>query len=81
MQSVLDCVNIIYMAEVLTIPKKLAQKGDLVIVSRAEYEQAINTQKRLLSEEQDTDEAIRVFESERKNGKLKRAKRFSDILG
>jgi hypothetical protein len=60
--------------EVLTIPKKLASKGDLVVVPRADYEAALEVRARLLWEETDTDEAIRIFEKERRNKKLKKAR-------
>lgn len=69
------------MADVLTIPKKLMQKGELIIMPRAEYEEVLKTRKRLLWEENDTDEAIRVFEKERKANKLKKALSFSEIFG
>ena len=69
------------MSNVLTIPQKLAQKGDLVIVPRADYEEAMRIKTRLLLEEADTDHAIRVFEKERKEKKLKEANSFADILG
>ena len=69
------------MADILTIPKKLIRKGELVIVPRAEYEEAIKTKNRLLWEEKDADEAIRIFEKERKSNTLKKASAFSEILG
>lgn len=69
-----------YMAEVLTIPKKLIKKGELVIVPRIDFEKMLRIQKRLLWEEQDTDAAIRIFEREKKEGKLRRASKFSEIL-
>ena len=69
------------MTDILTIPKKLANKGELVIVPRRDYEEALRVKKRLLWEEADADESIRVFEKERKSGKLKKASSFSDILG
>jgi len=65
---------------IITIPKKLSQKGDLVVVPRAEYEEALRIRQRLLLEEKDTDEAIRVFEKESKSGKLKKTSSFSEIL-
>jgi len=68
------------MAEVLTIPKKLIKKGELVIVPRIDFEKMLRIQKRLLWEEQDTDAAIRIFEREKKEGKLRRASKFSEIL-
>ncbi len=69
------------MVDILTIPKKLIQKGELVIMARAEYEEVLKLRKRLIGEEKDTDEAIRVFERERRAGKLKKATHFSEILG
>ena len=69
------------MADMLTIPKKLTQRGDLIIIPREEYEEALDVKKRLLWEEQDTDEAIDLFEKERRMGKLKKTVNFSTILG
>lgn len=66
--------------DIVTIPKKLVEKGELIIIPRAEYEEALKIRKRLLWEEKDTDEAVRVFEKERKAGKLKKASSFSEIL-
>ncbi|MBI2121607.1 MAG: hypothetical protein HYT98_00640 [Candidatus Sungbacteria bacterium] len=68
------------MAEILTIPQKLAQKGDLVIVPRVDYEEALKVKQRLLWEEKDTDEAVHIFDREHKTKKLKRAVRFFEIL-
>ena len=59
----------------------MLQKGELVIVPRADYEAMSHTHKRLLWEEEDTDEAICVFEKERAERKLRKATSFSDILG
>jgi hypothetical protein len=64
----------------ITIPRRIAQKGDLVVMPRADYEKVLKIKKRLLWEEKDTDEAIRVFHKEMKGGKLKKAAHFSDIL-
>ena len=69
------------MADMLTIPRKLTERGDLVIIPRSEYEETLRIKKRLLNEEQDTDEAISIFKKEHKEGKLKRASSFSAILG
>jgi len=68
------------MQNILTIPKKMARAGDLVIVPRAEYEEALRVRRRLLWEEKDTDEAIRTFEKERVGSKLRRVSSFSEIL-
>ena len=66
--------------DTITIPKKMSRKGDLVIVPRIEYEQMLKVSRRLLREEKDTDEAIKIFEKEKKAGKLKKAPNFSEIL-
>ncbi|KKT41399.1 MAG: hypothetical protein UW30_C0008G0018 [Candidatus Giovannonibacteria bacterium GW2011_GWA2_44_13b] len=68
------------MSNVLIIPKELAQKGDLILVPRTDYEDALKVKERLLGEETDIDEAVRIFEKERKAGKLKMAKSFSEML-
>ena len=54
--------------------------GDLVVVPRADYEEAMRIRARLLTEEADTDQAIRVFEKERKAKQLKKACSFSAML-
>ena len=69
------------MIEILTITKKMARNGELVIMPRAEYEKITELKKRLLREEKDTDEAIRIFEQERQDKKLKKTFRFSGIPG
>lgn len=66
--------------DTITIPKKMSRKGDLVIVPRVEYEQMLKVSRQLLREEKETDEAIRIFGTERKAGKLKKASSFSEIL-
>ena len=69
------------MLNILTIPKKLLQKGELVIVPRADYEDAIQIKRRLLWEEKDTDDAIAIFEKERGEGLLRKTSSFSSVLG
>lgn len=64
----------------ITIPTKLAKKGDLIAVPRREYEEFLKLRERLLWEEKDTDEAIQVFEKEKGLGKLKTALDFISIL-
>lgn len=68
------------MVNAFIIPRELLHKGELVIVPRADYEQALEFNKRFLWEEKDTDEAIRVFEKECSSGKLKSTPSFSAIL-
>ena len=69
------------MAEIITIPKKLAQKGAFVLLPKTQYEALLKLQKRLLWKQADTDEAIRIYEKERREGKLKIARDFASILG
>lgn len=66
---------------VFAIPKKLLKRGELVILPREEYENMRKLKERLLWEERDTDEAVLIFEKEKKTGKLKKASSFSEILG
>ncbi|TSC58835.1 MAG: hypothetical protein Greene041679_37 [Parcubacteria group bacterium Greene0416_79] len=68
------------MSHVLTIPQKLLRRGELVIVPRADYEEALQLKKRLLGEEKDTDEAIHIFEKEHAAGTLYKTTSFSSIL-
>lgn len=67
--------------DTITIPRRISRKGDLVVIPRVEFDEWLKIKKRLLLEEKETDEAIRIFNRELKSGKLKRAVRFSDILG
>lgn len=68
------------MTEVLTIPKNLIKRGELVIIPKDQFRKMAALVSRLSWEEKDTDEAIRVFEKERRAGKLKKAAKFSEIL-
>jgi len=68
------------MEKVITIPKEIAKKGDLVLIPRREYEEFLRMREQKKWEEKDTDEAIRIFEKERKAGKLKKASSFAEIL-
>jgi len=64
----------------ITIPKKIAQSGDLILIPKKEYDRLLKLGQRLLWEERDTDEAIEIFGREKKAGKLKSANNFSSIL-
>jgi len=68
------------MSEVITIPKKLVQKDDLVILPRKDYEEFLRLRLRKEWEEKDTDEAIRIFNEERKKKKLKILKSLADLV-
>ncbi len=63
-----------------TIPKRLTQKGELIVLPRKEYEAYLAWQKKREREEKDTDNAIRVFNQEKTQGKLMSSKNFLDIL-
>ncbi len=64
----------------ITIPKKVKTKEDLILIPKKEYERLVKLSQRLFWEEQDTNEAIKIFEREKKSGKLKSASSFSAIL-
>lgn len=67
----------------ITIPEKLVKEKELIVIPRRKYEEFVNMEKILknrLAEEKDTDEAIRIFEKERRENKLQKAYNFSEIL-
>ncbi|MBI2041425.1 MAG: hypothetical protein HYT20_00205 [Candidatus Nealsonbacteria bacterium] len=64
----------------ITIPKEMTRGEELLIVPRKKFEEFLRWQKRREWEEKDTDEAIRIFKNELKNGKLKLARNFAEIL-
>lgn len=73
-------VEIMRNAIFATIPKKLAQRGELVILPLEEYKAYLVWQKKREWEEKDTDQAIRIFKKEKAQGKLMSSNNFSDIL-
>ena len=65
----------------ITIPKKFtASKEDFIILPRSEYERMVLLSRQVFVEEKNTDAAIRVFQSELKQKKLKSTSSFSHIL-
>jgi phage pi2 protein 07 len=60
------------MAKILTIPKEILKKGDLVLIPRKEYEELLKLRKKKQWEDKDTEEAIRVFKEEKKKNKLRK---------
>ena len=58
------------MEKVITIPKEIAKEGELVLIPRKKYEEFLRWRRRIEREEKDTDEAIRIFEKEKKTKKL-----------
>lgn len=67
------------MEKVITIPKEIARKGELVLIPRKEYEEFLKLRKQREWEEKDTDEAIKIFKEEKKNKKLIKIKSLADL--
>jgi len=67
------------MEKVITIPKEIAKKGELVLIPRSEYEKLLKLRKQGVWEEEDTDEAIKVFKIERGKKKLVKIKSLADL--
>lgn len=67
------------MGKIITIPKEIAKKGDLVLIPRSEYEEFLRLRKQREWEEKDTDEAIRVFKEEKKKNKLLKIKSLAEL--
>ena len=58
----------------ITIPKKLIQNDDLVIIPRRRFEEFLDFEKKIksrLAEKKDTDNAIKIYQKEKRFGKLK----------
>ena len=67
------------MGKIITIPKEIAKKGDLVLIPRSEYEEFLRLKKQREWEEKDTDEAIRIFKKEQKEKKLIKIKSLAEL--
>ena len=68
--------------ETLVIPQKLAREKELMLISRRQYEEMVrgfSRIKKILAEEADTDEAIRVYKKEKKGGKLYTIKSLANV--
>ena len=63
----------------ITIPKEMTKKGDLVLIPRSEYEEFLRLRQRIRWEEKDSDEAVRIFQKEKKEKKLRKIKSLADI--
>ena len=64
----------------ITIPKEMTRGEELLIVPRKKFEEFLRWQKKREWEEKDTDGAIRVFKKELKNGRLRLARNFTELL-
>jgi len=67
------------MGKVIIIPKEIAKKGDLVLIPRQEYEEFLRLREQREWEEKDTDEAIRIFQEEKKKKKLLKIKSLAEL--
>jgi len=67
------------MEKIITIPKEIVKKGELVIIPKGEYEEFLRLRKQREWEEKDTDEAIRIFKEEKRRKKLLKIKTLTDL--
>ncbi|OGG40645.1 hypothetical protein A3A21_03050 [Candidatus Jorgensenbacteria bacterium RIFCSPLOWO2_01_FULL_45_25b] len=65
----------------ITLLEHTSKGGPLVAIPQKEYEELLRLKERFLWEEEDTDEAVRVFRAEKKQGILKTARSFKSIVG
>ncbi len=63
----------------ITIPQETRKNETLIAIPKGEYQRLLRLRDRLIWEEEDTNEAVRVFRDEKKRGVLKVAKSFRDI--
>ena len=67
---------------VVTIPRRLTGKSDLVVLQKSQYDEFLRLKEqeaRRQWEEKDTDEAIRIYLKEKKAGKLKVLRSLADL--
>jgi len=71
------------MSKVISIPKELSKKGDLVIIPRAEYEELLGLKKivRLMKLTPSEKKALRLGRKEIKEGKYITLKQLKSELG
>ncbi|MCD6114903.1 hypothetical protein J7J74_01270 [bacterium] len=71
------------MSKVISIPKELSKKGDLVIIPRAEYEELLDLKKivRLMKLTPSEKKALRLGRKEIKEGKYITLKQLKSELG
>ena len=67
------------MEKIITIPKEIVKKGELVLIPRKEYDEFLKLRRQREREEKDTDEAIRIFKKERKSKKLIEIKSLAEL--
>ena len=67
------------MVKIITIPKAIAKKGELVLIPRSEYEEFLRLRRQREWEEKDTDEAIKVFKKEKKEKKLLKVESLAEL--
>jgi len=67
------------MEKIITIPKAIVKKGELVLIPRSEYEEFLRLRRQKEREGKDTDEAIRIFKKEKKEKKLIKIKSLADL--
>lgn len=66
----------------ITIPKKLAEKDDLIIIPRKRYEEFLGLEKiveKKITEEADTNLAVKIYKKEKQQKKLKIIKSLADL--
>lgn len=67
------------MEKVVTIPREMVRKGELVLIPRKEFEEFLKLKKKREWEEKDTEEAIRVFNEEKKRKRLIKIKSLAEL--
>jgi hypothetical protein len=67
------------MEKVINIPKEMAREGDLVLIPRKIYEEFLRLRKKREWEEKDTDEAIKVFQEEKRRKKLMKIESLAEL--
>jgi hypothetical protein len=66
----------------VTIPRTVGKEKELVLIPRRDYEKFLHLEedaKKRVMEELDADKAVRVYQKEKRAGKLKSIKSLADL--
>lgn len=68
------------MKTIIKIPKEMIKQGDLILISKSEYEEFLTFFKDRKEEEKKTDNAIKVFLKEKKQKKLIKINSLKELV-
>lgn len=67
------------MKTIIKIPKEMTKQGDLILISKSEYEEFLTLFREKKEEEKNADNAIKVFLKEKRQKKLFKINSFKEL--